>query len=82
MKRYDRAAVMREAHKQMRQSKRLGLGWDWSRCLRFAWHKAKGKKEIEDARLLVRRQHAANSRSLSSLAGRGAGRDCNVGFSL
>jgi hypothetical protein len=81
MKRYDRAAVMRDAHKQMRQSKRLGLGWDWSRCLRFAWHKAKGKKEIEYGRL-GRRQHAASSRSLSSLAWRGACRDSNVGACL
>lgn len=49
---YDRSAVMREAHKQMRQSKALGLGWDWSHCLRFAWRKIKGKHEIA-----LRRSH-------------------------
>lgn len=78
---YDRAAVMREAHKQWRQSKRLGLGWDFGRCLRFAWHKAKGKKEIEDGRM-GRRQHARSAGVPSGLAGRGAGRDNNMGACL
>lgn len=42
----DRAAVMREAHKQWRQAKRLELGWSWSHCLKFAWRKLKGKAEL------------------------------------
>lgn len=78
---YDRAAVMREAHKQWRQSKRLGLGWDFGRCLRFAWHKAKGKKEIEDARM-GRRQHERSAGSIGGSARRGAGRNSCVGAFL
>lgn len=77
----ERAAVMREAHRQWRQSKRLGLGWDFGGCLRFAWHKAKGKKEIEDARI-GRSQHKRSAGVPGGLAGRGAGRDCNVGACL
>ncbi|WP_036281882.1 hypothetical protein [Methylocystis sp. ATCC 49242] len=34
---YDRAAVMRGAHKRYRDGKRLGLGWSWSQCLSTAW---------------------------------------------
>lgn len=77
----DRAAVMREAHKQWRQSKRLGLEWDWSRCLRFAWHKAKGKKEIEDRRFNLH-QRKESTVVPGGLAGRALGRNCNVGAHL
>jgi hypothetical protein len=30
---YDRAAIMRDAHKRFRDGKRLGLDWSFSQCL-------------------------------------------------
>jgi hypothetical protein len=39
---YDRAAIMRDAHRQRRQMTRHG--WTWSRCLSFAWTKAKAMR--------------------------------------
>lgn len=39
--RYDRAAVMKDAHKRYRDGKRLGLGWTFSQCLSTAWAAAK-----------------------------------------
>lgn len=33
----DRARVMKVAHKWWRDSKRLNMGMDWSRCLKGAW---------------------------------------------
>lgn len=81
MKNYDRAAVMREAHKQWRQSKRLELGWDFARCLRFAWHKAKGKKEIEDGRM-GRSQHQRGAGSNGRATRRSAGGNSSVGAFL
>jgi hypothetical protein len=41
---YDRAAIMRDAHKQFSQMKRLGDPWAFSRCLAYAWAKAKGRR--------------------------------------
>ena len=34
---YDRAAIMRDAHKRFRDGKRLGLGWTFGQCLATAW---------------------------------------------
>ena len=42
----DRSAIMRDAHKRWRDSKRLQLGWDFSRCLRQAWIAAKLRNEF------------------------------------
>lgn len=42
---YDRAAIMRDAYRQQRQSRSLGLGWSWSHCLRFSWAKAHRQRE-------------------------------------
>ncbi len=33
---YDRAAIMRDAHKRFRDGKRLGLGWTFGQCLTTA----------------------------------------------
>ena len=33
----DRAAIMRDAWSRYRDGQRLGLGWDFARCLRVAW---------------------------------------------
>ncbi len=40
---YDRAAIMREAHRQFRLMR--SHGWSWSRCLSFAWAKAGAMRE-------------------------------------
>jgi hypothetical protein len=43
--RFDRAAIMRDAHKRYRDGKRLGLGWTFGRCLSTAWAAAKMRRE-------------------------------------
>jgi hypothetical protein len=43
--RYDRAAIMRDAHKRYRDGKRLGLGWSFGRCLSTAWQAAKMRRD-------------------------------------
>lgn len=43
---YDRSAVMRDAHRQWRMSKRLGLNWTWGKCISRAWEVARGKEAI------------------------------------
>lgn len=43
---YDRKAVMRDAHRQWRQSQRLGLGWTWGKCISRAWEAARGREAI------------------------------------
>jgi hypothetical protein len=42
---YDRAAIMRDAHKRFRDGKRLGLGWTFGQCLAMAWKAAKVRRE-------------------------------------
>lgn len=37
--------ALKEAHKIRRSMKRLGEDWEWSRCLRYGWNKAKGKRK-------------------------------------
>jgi hypothetical protein len=39
---FDRAAIMKDAHRQRRQMARHG--WSWSRCLEFSWSKAKAMR--------------------------------------
>lgn len=48
--RYDRRAVMKDAHKRYRAGLRLNCGWTWAQCLSLAWCAAK-----------MRRQHAINA---------------------
>jgi len=43
--RFDRAAVMRDAHKRFRDGRRLGLGWSWSQCLSTAWAAARMRRD-------------------------------------
>ena len=33
----NRSRVFKDAHRRYRDSQRLGLGWDFARCLRTAW---------------------------------------------
>jgi hypothetical protein len=42
---YDRAAIMRDAHKRFRDGKRLGLGWKFAQCLSTAWRAAKERRK-------------------------------------
>lgn len=42
---YDRAAIMRDAYRQQRQSRAFAIGWSWSHCLRFSWEKARRQRE-------------------------------------
>jgi len=44
---YDRRAIMRDAHRQWRMSQRLGMGWTWSKCVSRAWEAAKGRRVFE-----------------------------------
>jgi gamma-glutamyl phosphate reductase len=48
---YDRAAIMRDAHKRYADGKRIGLGWTFGRCLATAWAAAKMRREIAGLRL-------------------------------
>ncbi|MFO1125120.1 MAG: hypothetical protein U1E25_07450 [Methylocystis sp.] len=41
---YDRAAIMRDAHKRFRDGKRLGLEWPFGQCLSTAWTAAKDRQ--------------------------------------
>ena len=51
----DRRAIMRDAHRQWRNSQRLGLGWSWSNCMSLAWEAAKGRRVFELQRQRVQR---------------------------
>jgi hypothetical protein len=37
----DRSAIMKDAWRRYRDSQRLGLGFDFARCLRLSWTAAK-----------------------------------------
>ncbi len=43
--RYDRAAIMRDAHRQYRTC--APLGWTFGRCLRFAWARARAMRDVQ-----------------------------------
>ena len=45
--RYDRRAVMRDAHKRYRAGLRLNCGWTFAQCLRTAWAAARQRNEIK-----------------------------------
>jgi hypothetical protein len=48
---YDRAAIMGDAHKRFRDSKRLGLGWTFGQCLSTAWAAAKARAALAEAEM-------------------------------
>jgi len=52
---------MRDAHRQWRQSQRLGLGWSWGKCISRAWEAAKGRE-------VFRQQNAKIKRDIIRLA--------------
>jgi len=52
---FNRSAIMRDAHRQWRQSQSLGLGWDWSKCMRRAWEAAKGRAILQQQRARITR---------------------------
>ncbi len=35
--RYDRSAIMKDAHRRYAAGRRLGMGWTFGRCLSTAW---------------------------------------------
>ncbi|WP_036285581.1 hypothetical protein [Methylocystis sp. ATCC 49242] len=39
---FDRAAIMSDAHRQLRLM--ASHGWSWSRCLAFSWARAKAQR--------------------------------------
>ncbi len=53
--RYDRRAIMKDAHRQWRSSQRLGLGWSWGKCVSRAWEAAKGRRVFEMQRHKIQR---------------------------
>jgi hypothetical protein len=61
--RYDRAAIMRDAHRRFRDGRRLGLGWSFSQCLATAWAAARMQRASR-----IERPPAIEMRSSSSLA--------------
>jgi hypothetical protein len=48
---YDRAAIMRAAHRRYRAGKRLGLGWTFGQCLSTAWAAAKMRRDAARLRM-------------------------------
>lgn len=44
---YDRAAIMRDAHRQYRLM--ACHGWTWARCLSFSWARAKAMRAAREA---------------------------------
>lgn len=49
--RFDRAAVMRDAHRRYRDGRRLGLAWTFAQCLRTAWAAARLQRGMLAARV-------------------------------
>jgi hypothetical protein len=53
---FDRAAIMRDAHKRYRDGLRLGIGWSFGQCLEVAWIAAKVRRgESLDALIKARK---------------------------
>jgi hypothetical protein len=71
---YDKAAIMRDAHRQRRLMARHG--WTWSRCLTFSWSKARAMRERLHAepdkveRLMVRPTAEGVAALYTSITGR------------
>lgn len=49
--RFDRAAIMRNAHKRYRDGNHLGMEWSFSQCLRTAWAAARMQRDMTAGRL-------------------------------
>ncbi len=47
--RFNRAGIMLDAHRQYRQMR--AFGWSWSRCLSFAWARARAMREAAMLRM-------------------------------
>jgi len=45
MRKIDKGAVLRDAHKRFRDGRRLGLDWTFSQCLSTAWAAAKIRRD-------------------------------------
>lgn len=60
---YDKAAVMRDAHRRFRDGRRLSLGWTFGQCLATAWAAARLSRAAR-----IERPPAIETRSSSSLA--------------
>lgn len=43
--RYDRRAIMKDAHKRYRAGCRLGIGWTFAHCLQTAWQAARQRND-------------------------------------
>ena len=64
-----KSAVMRDAHKLYRQMARLEPGgWDFSRCLRYAWAKHKGRQGLVQGSAAPRRSGTTLSRRPAPIA--------------
>lgn len=50
---FDRAAVMRDAPKRFRDSKRLGMGWTFGQCLSTAWAAARQRRAFDQQRIAL-----------------------------
>lgn len=44
--RYDRRAVMKDAHKRYRDGLRLNCGWTFAHCLSTAWAAARKRNDM------------------------------------
>lgn len=51
---YDRAAIMRDAHKRFRDGRRLGIDWTFAQCLRTAWQAARIRQGDETTQTMRR----------------------------
>lgn len=75
--RFDRSAIMLDAHRQYRTMNRHG--WDWRRSLRFAWSKAHERRAraLRDQQWIVAApiRHRGNpsclDAAIAALAGKG-----------
>ncbi|CAJ0891026.1 hypothetical protein AMST5_04099 [freshwater sediment metagenome] len=65
--RFDRAAIMRDAHRRFADGRRLGLGWTFGQCLATAWAAARIARAAR-----IEKPPAIGSRSSSSLARKAA----------
>ncbi|MGD9540765.1 hypothetical protein [Methylocystis sp.] len=60
---YDRAAIMRDAHRRYRDGKRLQLDWSFGHCLSTAWRAAKAR--AAEAASLERAKRAGRAMATS-----------------
>ena len=86
--RYDRRAIMRNAHKRFRDGLLLDLGWTFAQCLRTAWRAARIRKGDDTAATMRRiagmiEDHLSRRIVLPPAIGEGMNHDANsMGFRL